>query len=888
MKLKRSLQPPGFASKLLHWFGDEALVEDLEGDLEELFKKDIQSNTVLYARFTYIIRVLSIIFSGVLRKRRRKRGIQYYSNSLIHPVMVQNYFKIAWRVASKNKVYSIINVLGLALGVCACICIYLIVEHENSFDKFHMDRERIYRLVYESNDGGFRRTDKSVPPPLAQSLRADESGFDVITGCREYEPSVTIPVDGNPSRKFARWSTAAILTEPQYFDIFKYSWLLGSPKLMEKPRNVVLTEKKAQVYFGLTNLEEIIGREIVYNDSLHVTVVGIVKDWTDKTDFPFTDFISYSTIESSFLKRMWAPDWNSFTHASKAFVKVKPGISPDDLSKRFSVNLQKHSQNASNSYVRLQPLSDIHFNPECSDSPTLKTSLIVLSTIAFFILILASINFINLSTAQSIRRSKEIGIRKVMGGLGSSLTVQFLIETLVLTSISVVAAAFLVNPVLSFFDSFIPAGVQFDPLTFQNLIFLIVLTFVTTLLAGLYPAKVLASYLPSLSLKGASQQPGGHAWLLRKGLIVFQFAFSLFFIIGALVMRSQLDMISQSDRGFDTDGVVTFWTNWDDHSNRPGHLVERIKQLNGVDHAALQGGSPMGWATIVQEVLYKGTTEVKTGVTIKAAGADYIPLYGIRMVAGRNIGQSDSLKEFVINMNYVKILGFSDPKNAIGEMLYYNGKPYPIVGVVDDFHQHSFREAIAPSAIGNLPEFQHGVGIKLTQNHRSGEDAKAVLREVEKLFKEMYPDETFNYHFIEEEISDMHNADVKTAKLVNVAMFITIFVSSLGVFGLVMFTAEIKIKEIAIRKVLGATVSNIAIMLSKEFVILLVIAMVIATPISWYYMSNWLMEFAFRIDMNIWTYVLALATALLIGLSTVSFHTLKAAKANPAKTLRAE
>lgn len=890
MKRTPTNQPPRFASKLLRWFGDEALLEDLEGDLEELFKKDLDTKNALHARLRYGVRVLSILCHGVVKKRKRKSAIPHYSYPIIHPVMIQNYFKVAWRVVSKNKIYTLINVLGLALGVCACLSIYLIVEHEFGFDTFHKDKGRIYRPVMEAKVGEEKWLEKSVMAPFPLSIRTEESDFEVVAAYHEIDPTISIPDRINVSQKFPRGTSKTIIAEPEYFEIFSYIWLSGSAKSLNEPNKVVLTEAKARIYFGQGDVEKWIGRDIVYNDSLRVSVAGIVKDWDHQTDFPFTDFISFSTIQHSFLKSLiHVEDWNNISGSSRALLKLNEGVSAEHASAALTRNLRKHTQKwPAQPFVRLQALKDIHFNPQYEEHPKARNTLFVLIGLAVFILALAAINFVNLSTAQSIRRAKEIGMRKVMGGLRAGLTIQFLTETFVVTSMAVILALLLVNPVLSYFSSFIPAGVKFNVADPQMLIFVFLLTVVTTFLAGIYPAKVLASYVPSVALKGNGQQRGGYSWLLRKGLIVFQFAFSLCFVVAALIMRNQLQMISESDKGFNTEGIVMFWTNFDDFSDRPRQLVNQVKQLAGVEQAALHGGSPMGWATIEFEMLYKGKTDIKVPVTIKSGGSDYIPLYGIRLLAGRNINESDSLTEFVINMKYARILGFNNPADAIGQLIDYQQRSYPIVGVVSDFHEHSFREPIAPSAIGNLPEFQHAVSIKLAPASRSIESVTDVLGEVGKLFREAYPNETFSYHFTDEEIGWLHNDDEKTAKLVNVAMVITIFIAALGVFGLMMFTAEIKTKEIAIRKVLGATVSNIALLLSKEFVVLLAIAMVIAMPISWYYLSNWLMGFAFKINMNIWTYVLALAATLLIGLSTVSFHTLKAAKANPAKTLRAE
>ncbi|MEO8473132.1 MAG: permease prefix domain 2-containing transporter [Chryseolinea sp.] len=313
---------PKFASNLLHWFGDNALIEDLAGDLEELFMKDVGSKGAFNAKLTYFSRVLSIVFSGVLKKRRRKK-ITYHSNSIIHPVMIQNYFKVAWRIVSKNKIYSIINVFGLSLGVCACLSIYLIAEHEFNFDTFQADKDRIYRPVLEAKMGDNNWIEKSVIAPFPKAIRDEESVFEVVAAYHVLDAIISISDLANARRKFDRGSSKVIIAEPEYFQIFKYSWLKGDCKSLKEPNKVVLTESKSRIYFGTIDLDKMIGREIVYNDSLHVTVSGIIKDWDAPTDYPFTDFISFSTIEHSFLKRLIPlDDWNNISGSSKAFVKL--------------------------------------------------------------------------------------------------------------------------------------------------------------------------------------------------------------------------------------------------------------------------------------------------------------------------------------------------------------------------------------------------------------------------------------------------------------------------------------------------------------------------------------------------------------------------------------
>ena len=820
--------------------------------------------------------------------------------------MIKNYFKIAWRNISRQKVYTSINVLGLALGICACIVIYLITSYDLSFDKFHTDKERIYRIVGEMQRRSGEKQFLNSPTGDVAAFQTQIPGFEAAAAVHLYGGNVTIP--GNPAKKFGGkieggWTAASVFTVPQYFEIFQYQWLAGNSKTaLNAPNQVVLTEKITRKYFGDIAISDVIGKKVIYDDSLQATVSGIVKDWDQKTDFGYTDFISISTATHSFLKQQIpTEDWSSLSpHRSMAFVKLAKGTSAAQVNERFSAFIKTHVKldNAGSLSMQLQPLTAIHFTDEYhrgDDGDNFRKAympaLYALMGVALFILIIAVVNFINLSTAQSIQRTKEIGVRKVLGSNKRNIMFQFLTETFVLTFFAVLLSAVLVNPVLYLFRDYIPAGLTFQAFDLTTISFLTAIMFLTSLLAGFYPARVLASYLPVTSLKGAVIQPGPEKLNLRKILIVFQFTISLVFIMGALVIGKQINFMHKADKGFNTDAIITI-SNWNDRQGKMKVFAQKIKTITGVDKVIRHGAPPMGFAQNIDNYIFKEKGTASDQVFAEIGNEAYIPFYQMKLVAGRNMLHSDSLTEVVINEAYSKALGFTNPHDAVGKILYQQGyqseKPVPVVGVIADFHQSSFHDAIRPAVIENVPERLSGVAIKLTAGEKKLSDVKPVIAQIEKEWKAIFPDTPFNYSFLNESISWLFGQEEKTAWLINVAMGITIFISCMGLFGLGMFTARRRTKEIGIRKVLGASVAGITAMLSKEFVKLVLIAIVIASPIAVYFMNQWLQDFAYRTDISWWIFVVAGMGAIIIALITISFQAIKAAISNPVKSLRTE
>ena len=809
--------------------------------------------------------------------------------------MFRNYFKAAWRSLVRNKMYSLVNVLGLSLGICASLVIFLITRYEFSFDTFHPDSDRIFCV--DATMGGGEHMNL-VPTPMPAAMRQEMSGFQTVAAFSIYDANVTVP--GGPGGKHKSFDNAGsiAIVEPGYFGIFPHQWVAGrAATALNMPHTVVLTAEKAKEYFGDIEPGKVIGRTIYYQDSLMATVTGVVADWTGNSDFNFSQWISYATIPSSFLKqRIKLDDWGTFANQSQAIFKLAKGVKPSQIDAQFTAFAKRHYGPNPGFTFHLKPLAGIHFHTEYGGRGR-KASLPVLYTlmaVAGFTLILAVINFVNLSTAQSIQRAREIGVRKVLGGSKAGIATQFFTETLLLTVTAVGLAVLMVRPVFNLAADLIPEGVHFR---FDGavLLFLLSVTAGTTLLAGFYPAKVLGNYQPAITLKGGNAAYSGKG-TLRKGLIVFQFTISLLFIIASFVIGSQLRYVLQADLGFKTDAIVTlgFPRGYPQQSriSKTVVLMDKFRQRPGVMQVIREGRPPLG--TDMQHSGFtggalKGNEEKTTNISIHSGGADYLPFYGMKLVAGRNMLPNDSARELLISEACAHALGFADVSKAIGrEVVVGPGEAYPVAGVVANFYESSFREATWPVIIKNDPSWENIIAVKIAAKSMTAGEMKTLVSNIEKDWKTLFPSAPFSYSFLDESIGKLYADDLRTEWLANAAMGITVFISCLGLLGLAIFSTQKRTREIGIRKVLGATVPGIIAMLCKDIVRLILIALLIASPLAWYFMHGWLQGFAYRTALNGWMFVAAGAAAIAIALLTVGFQAMRAAMANPVKSLRTE
>ncbi|UEG54578.1 ABC transporter permease [Mucilaginibacter daejeonensis] len=820
--------------------------------------------------------------------------------------MLKNHFKTAFRSLLKNKAFTLINIIGLAIGISAAIVIYLVVQYDLSFDKFHADGDRIYRVVGQLDLKGQVAYNSGVEAPLGQAIRKTVPGIELSAPFYIYGPNVTVKIP-QPSKESAvlRKQNQIMITDGSYFDLFQYKWLAGSAKTaFDQPDRVVLTESRAKLYFPTLSYTDVIGKQVIYADTLRATVSGIVQDLKENTDLTFHDFISFATAyrDRDPIAYYDANSWNSTYSSHQLFIRLDPKASPDAIAKKIKAVYLGHSKGEwSNSQsFNLQPLSDVHFNANYDNFDQRlanKKVLYGLLGIGAFLLLLACINFINLSTAQSVQRAKEIGIRKTIGGTRGQLISQFLTETLLLTVAATILSVFMVNILLKLFVSFIPPGVTYASMfTLPVFIFIVLLVIAITLLSGLYPAVVMSRYQPVQIIKGQAviTTGKGNKQYLRKGLTVAQFVIAQIFVMGTLLVAGQMRYLLRKDLGFKKDAVLTIETpRTHPQGATASVLLNKIRQLPQVANVSLGSAAPSSKGSMSTLMKYMdGKKEIESRVFLKYGDDNYFKLYGFKLVAGRPLQNSDSSSAIIINETYAHELGFQDPARAVGKSVFSNAndKQVQIIGVVHDFHALSLHAGIMPLALvcSTDPNYNRVIHVALRSDADQSTKWSTAIAQMQKDWKMLYPEQEFEYNFVDDSVARFYEAEQNTGKLLNWATGLSVLISCLGLLGLAIYTTNQRTKEIGVRKVMGATVTQIVSLLSMDMVKLIVLAFVIAMPIAWYAMNQWLQNFAYHTTINIWLFVGTIVITVGIAVLTMSFQTVKAAVANPVKSLRNE
>ncbi|MES1219070.1 MAG: FtsX-like permease family protein [Bacteroidota bacterium] len=870
-------RPPRLFHTFFRWFCQPTLRDGIEGDLLELYHKRIMAYGKSKADRLFIRDVLLLFRPAIIKKFKRPQIAN-------QPVMFKANFKIGWRNIVRNKTYAAVNITGLSVGIAACLLIFRVVQFETSFDNFHKNPGQVYRVVAATKTPDGMQYKRANAFPVAAALKIDFPRLSQVARIWEQDGHQVTVMDNRKEateKKFIE--NNLFFADPEVFDIFNFPLVEGDARTaLGEPNQVLLTQATAKKYFG--DWHNAAGKFIKYDNRRVCKVTGILKDMPANTDLPLELVFSFKTSGNDTLQ-----DWVSQTGNLNTFVVLPANLSPLQFNNELARFVTKHTppEYANQGYI-LQPLSDMHYN---SAFGTFRGSVFshelitTLTLIGIFLVIIACVNFINLATAQAVNRAKEVGVRKVLGSRKKQLIVQFLSETFIITVIAAAFAVFLAWLGLPFLNSLlrISVGLAFD---WTSVVYFIAGIFTVTLLSGFYPAVILSGFSPVAVLKSKfSGKVGGLT--LRRVLVVFQFTIAQVLIIGTLVVVRQMDFFRNTSMGFDKDEVVTAAVPNDSTSLSKffGFKQELLRQpgIKSVSFSTFSPSDDSHWGSD-----FKFDNAIKTtafSADLKWADADYFKLYDINFIAGKQYTDADSVTGFVVNRLLASTLGFKNPADIIGKKIdFWDGYiKANIVGVVEDFHGTTLAKQMKPIVMGSFKNTYQLVNIKLQSR-----DANPALAAFEKWWKLSFPDNVFGYQFLDDKIASFYLQEEQVSQLYKAFAAIAIFISCLGLYGLISFMAVQRTREVGIRKVLGASVGNIVYLFSKEFTLLVAIAFIIAAPVAWFFMNNWLQNFAYRAGIGIAVFGLTIVTAIVIAWIAVGYQAIKVALANPVKSLRTE
>lgn len=888
MDAARKMQDPAYDNMTLLGIAFEAgfnaqssftrIFKQLTGKSPAEFKKSCKKEFSSYnlSRQGQFARVIS----------DQKATTKWPEMKLNRKYMFKNYLKTALRNLKRNKGYAAINITGLAVGVAACLLIFLVIQFETSFDTFHANTQRIYRVSKrfdKTGNGGYSR---GICFPAGKQLPLDFPQLEQVASISSAQGDQLTVMDDNgrtTQKKFKE--DGLFFIEPKFFSIFNFPFLAGNPQTaLASPNTAILTQKAAEKYFG--DWHNAMGKTIQYDNSKLCKVTGILQNLPGNTDFPVEVAISFKTLRDDSSR-----DWVSTRGNLNTYVVLPPSLSAESFSKSLLTFGKKHipADYADKQTFVIQPLNEIHFDKRFGNyrGKTFGRELITaLSIIGLFLLVIACINFINLSTAQAVNRAKEVGVRKVLGSRKRQLIIQFLCESFIITLTAVIVAFIVALLVLPLLNQLLETKITLR-INGAIILFSMAAIVLVTVLSGLYPAIVLSGFNPITALKSklTGNTKGGIS--LRRALVVLQFTVAQALIIGTLIVLSQMNYFKTAPMGFDKEAVVNIPLPGDSlYSAKLDAIKAQLQQQPGVSGISFSTFSISDGSHWGSDFTYDNAAKpVNFSADLKWADANIFAMYNLQMVAGKPYAPCDTIKDFVVNETLVKMLGLKSPNDAIGKKItfwdgYLKGH---IVGVVKDFNGGSMANAISPVIMGTWKENYGNLSVKL-QTQR----VKPTLAAIEKIWTATYPNSVYEYQFLDDKIGSYYKQEEQLSQLYTIFACIAIFISCLGLYGLVSFMAAQRVKEIGIRKVLGASAGNIVYLFSKEFTLLIIIAFVIAAPVAYYFMHNWLKNFTFRITPGVGVFAVTIIASVAIAWFTAGYRAFKAALANPVKSLRTE
>ena len=819
--------------------------------------------------------------------------------------MIRNYFKTAWRNIVKNKAFSLINIAGLSIGMAACLLILQYVSFELSFDQFNKQASDIYRVHNDRYQNGKLIQHGTITySAIGKAMQDDYPEVVEHARVEPFGKNIIIHAD----KKIADQEVLAV--DNSFLDMFSYPFLAGDPKTaLQEPYTVVLTERAAGKIFDLQtkDWQSLIGQVITMGtDSMPYKITGICQNAPENSHLQFDYLASYVSMFSG--KNQYKEADYDFTDSDFwHYIKLKHGTDYKALESKLAAFSQRHFQgnkvSGSVEKFYLQPLakahlySDFEYEIGKTGSATVVWGLLI---VAMLIIIIAWVNYINLATAKSMERAREVGVRKVAGATKSQLIRQFLTESVLINLVALILAVLIVLIAQGGFNQLIGHNLSLSYLFqrgqrgYNMTIALTTLILSGIIVSGFYPAFVLSSFKPILVLKGkfVSSNKG---IFLRKALVIGQFAITIILIIGSLVVYKQIQFVTRQQLGIDISQMLMVrapqLTNWDSTFISKEHsFAEELKNIPGVQGTAMSAsiaGDEMGRTFNIRRV--GDDPAVKLTMRFNRIGLGYMELYGLKILAGRTYGPSDfnpdfgKLHSIVLTESATKLLGFTSPRAAIGTQIVMWGKNWDIIGVVNDYHQKSLRYPMEPTVMLPVYSTYNTISVKV---HSA--DLKSTVSAIKKEYDRFFPGNIFDYFFLDQKFNQLYSDDELFGKVFAIFSGFAIFIACLGLLGLSLFATAQRTKEIGVRKVLGASISSIVVLFSKDFILLILASFVLATPVAWYVMHRWLENFAYRTSISWWIFAASGLTSMLIALGTISFQAVKAAAANPVNSLRAE
>ena len=803
--------------------------------------------------------------------------------------MLKNYFKIAWRNLTRNRLRTAIHVLGLSLGISICFLIFNVIWHAYSFDQFHPDRERIFRInTLTQWDMGESYPTPGTNGPLGEVIDSEISFIETKGRIYTLYEVLTVVPEGN--RVLGR-SNVVTFADPGFFQIFPRKWLAGNPATaLEKPLSAVITQSNLEKYFPGVQPLDALGKELVWidADTIRAQVTGVVEDYTENSDFIFRDFISYATIQTEEQKEWYGlHHWGNVNSSSQLFVKLEKGSDKNQLEASLASIVDKNfdkDDQASTTFIA-EPLAEMHFGETYSGTSVSKVFLNGLVYIGLIILVLATLNFVNLETAMAIGRSKEVGIRKTLGGRRWELIYQFLVETYLMVISAGLIGLALAELIRNLFSSYLPSGFAVEYLQVSNLLFYALFPLILTVLSGIYPALILSSYQPVRAIKGERAVSTGFSLgvFLRKNLTVLQFSSSIAFIILVLVLQAQLRYVSSQPLGFEKEAVMYAKLPFMSDPDQMLRVQQLMNQESGVYGASLSGSLVSSNSLWTSDAwIPVDTTEKQIFTQVLNVDSAFVAVNGIPLLAGKKASNRED--EILVNENFLKEAGYPDASSALNQTIRFGGAERKIVGVIGNFHSRSLREEIRPLLMTYNAKFFQTISVKL----EAGQNLAQAKLALESRYKEVYPYESEEFHFLDEAIGEFYQEDLRIKNVLTAATFLAILISAMGLFGLSSYTIAQRTKEISIRKVLGASVLQILGLISKEYILLVLVSFALAVYPAYYFLKDWLQGFTYRMEMPFGLFGLAGFGVLLLCLLIVGLHSYQASQTNPAKVLKDE